>query len=228
MSDGGTPLERLLDRAARVLSGSGLHPLELMERIRDVYERSVRGDVAPNRVTIVLHPDDVRTLGGDIQLLEDGIVDSLEAANARAGRRIEGSWLLEMRSDQAVPHGAPSINAGYADARLRPRGPASSAPTRRLSRHDGVVLVLSDGNRVPVTHTPFSIGRAPGNDLVIPSLAISRTHARVMRTASGFEMVDAGSRNGIEVNGRRVERAGLFPGIVVTLGDTTIRLEYDE
>ena len=77
-------------------------------------------------------------------------------------------------------------------------------------------------------HTPFTIGRAPGNDLVVPSLSISRRHARLMRTASGFELVDLGSTNGIHVNGRRVERVALAPGIIAVMGDISVQLETTE
>src|SRR5690606_13379020 len=97
--------------------------------------------------------------------------------------------------------------------------------TLRITRHRNVNLVLGDGTRVAVTHTPFSIGRGPGNDLVLPSLAVSRYHAELIGHGESFALRDRGSRNGITVDGERQDFHVLRPGEPVILGDVEIQLE---
>jgi hypothetical protein len=64
------------------------------------------------------------------------------------------------------------------------------------------------------------IGRAPENDLVLDSPAISRQHAYIGPRADAWLLVDKGSANGTFVNGRRVTGPQeLHDGDVVTLGD---------
>ena len=91
-------------------------------------------------------------------------------------------------------------------------------------RQRSLALVLADGTRVPVTHTPFSIGRGPGNDLVLPSLAVSRNHAELVATETGYALHDLGSRNGLMVDGERCEVADMEEG-PVHIGDVALWLE---
>jgi hypothetical protein len=69
---------------------------------------------------------------------------------------------------------------------------------------------------------PWTIGRSPVCRLTIDAITISRTHAELRRTATGWEIRDLGSRNGTWVNGWRVERAALRPGDQLVLGDVRV------
>ncbi len=73
---------------------------------------------------------------------------------------------------------------------------------------------------------PVGIGREEGDDvgLAIPDTQISRLHARVEHDAGAdaYVISDAGSRNGVYVQGVRVERAPLRHGHVVRLGSSLL------
>lgn len=65
-------------------------------------------------------------------------------------------------------------------------------------------LVLADGSEV-VLQNSCSIGRTPGNDVILPHDKISRRHALIHAQEHGrFCFVDLGSSNGSYINGRRV------------------------
>jgi hypothetical protein len=49
---------------------------------------------------------------------------------------------------------------------------------------------------------PLTIGREPGCELRLYSAEVSRRHARITRTQSGYSIQDLGSANGTWVNGR--------------------------
>ena len=56
---------------------------------------------------------------------------------------------------------------------------------------------------------------------------MSRQHAELRREGDGYVIVDLGSTNGIEVNGRRVKRAALETGDRIALGQTELLFERE-
>ena len=72
--------------------------------------------------------------------------------------------------------------------------------------------------RVRVDPLPFLIGRSPENHLVLRDNRASRSHALIRRLDGEFHVEDAGSRNGIEVNGVKQESCILRQGDVITFG----------
>lgn len=62
---------------------------------------------------------------------------------------------------------------------------------------------------VAVADFPFRIGRAPDCELVLRDARISRLHARIVEEGGEYYIEDAGSRNGVFVNGERVRRQRL-------------------
>lgn len=81
---------------------------------------------------------------------------------------------------------------------------------------------------VELQGTLVVIGRDPSCDLVLSDVKCSRRHAVIEAGPQGMAIRDAGSANGIYVNGRRVERAPLEPGDVVRLGEIVVKVMPDE
>ncbi|MFJ3201143.1 FHA domain-containing protein [Streptomyces sp. NPDC086989] len=77
--------------------------------------------------------------------------------------------------------------------------------------------------------TAVRIGRAPGNDLVIDDLVVSRRHAELRALADGtYEIADLGSHNGTFLNGTRTERAPVTEGDIIGIGHTALCLVGDQ
>lgn len=221
----GNPLERLLEQAARSVSGSSLHPLEVLERVRAAVEDAVAGDAAPNDIRIALHPADFASYAPALPRLREEIVALLGQVERERGLRRVGDRMVNFEQSDVVTEGSVVVSAKFADTKHRPTSAVPPGATGRIIPERGLVLTLGDGSHVPVTHTPFAIGRGPGNDLLLPGLAVSRRHAELVRGETGYVLRDLGSRNGLVVNGRRVEAVALAPGVVVVLGDFELRLE---
>ncbi|MGW2490911.1 FHA domain-containing protein [Streptomyces sp. NPDC001606] len=67
--------------------------------------------------------------------------------------------------------------------------------------------------------TAVRIGRAPGNDVVVDDLTVSRHHAELRaHPDGGHEIIDLGSHNGTYLNGRPVTRARVAPGDIIGIG----------
>ena len=84
-------------------------------------------------------------------------------------------------------------------------------------------LEISDafGRRVvPIDKDPFTIGRRTGNDLRLVGADISRDHAEVVSSPSGFLIRDRQSRFGTFVNGVQVTEQTLKAGDIIRLGQS--------
>ena len=92
-------------------------------------------------------------------------------------------------------------------------------------------LVFVDGPRNGEVHAlrrgRLRIGAIDANDIVIPSMAVSRYHAELHVRGRKVEIVDLHSANGTHINGNRVERAALplRPGDRIRIAD--VELVYE-
>jgi hypothetical protein len=77
-------------------------------------------------------------------------------------------------------------------------------------------------HEVELPGTEVVIGRDPSCDVVLNDSRCSRRHAVLEDGPDGLVIQDAGSSNGLTVNGRRLERSRLRPGDVIRIGDTSL------
>jgi len=74
----------------------------------------------------------------------------------------------------------------------------------------------------------LSLGRVPGNQIVVPDPHISRKHCIFTQGPSGFNVEDKGSANGTLVNGERVQSQALSPDDEIKIGPVVLRFEAEE
>ena len=70
----------------------------------------------------------------------------------------------------------------------------------------------------------LTIGRRPGNDILIDNLAVSGTHAKILTILNDSFIEDLDSTNGTLINGERITKHALRNGEKVIIGKHT--LEY--
>ncbi len=90
--------------------------------------------------------------------------------------------------------------------------------------NDARLLVrLPDGtsNEV-VLHPSTSLGRQPGNVVLLPDPQVSKQHALIEWRADGWFFRDLGSSNGSLVNGQPTDGCRLGPGDEIRLGASTL------
>lgn len=86
------------------------------------------------------------------------------------------------------------------------------------------VLVFGT-HRVRLTPGVWHIGRDPALEIVLAEPTVSRRHATLRVSHDRVELLDAGSRNGVSLNGRRIwQRADLTPGDRIEVGSINLRL----
>lgn len=80
----------------------------------------------------------------------------------------------------------------------------------------GPALIVIDPNgrrtRVALSPIPFRMGRAPDNNLVLRDSRISRNHAQIVQTDGRFVIEDLGSRHGVWIDGKRLEKPRALEG----------------
>jgi pSer/pThr/pTyr-binding forkhead associated (FHA) protein len=77
-----------------------------------------------------------------------------------------------------------------------------------------------------ISKSVITVGRGQTNDIVLQDTKVSRSHAQFEFNDQGeVKLVDAGSTNGVRVNGNRVEHSVIQPGDVILIGDSQIQYE---
>ena len=85
-------------------------------------------------------------------------------------------------------------------------------------------LVLKE---IPLAGDSKTIGREPGNDVVVENLLVSGYHARVDQAGKDFVLTDLQSKNGTFVNGERVASTKLKNGDQILIGKHLLVFSLD-
>lgn len=111
----------------------------------------------------------------------------------------------------AIARGATIVSTS---GTLQPSAPPSGSQPQLLAR-------LSFDTR-----PQLSVGRAPDNDVRLDGLQISNHHARFSRTNGSVSVEDAGSTNGVYVNGERISgRRGVQLSDVIQIGPFVLQAD---
>jgi hypothetical protein len=105
----------------------------------------------------------------------------------------------------------------------RPRTqPTEAVSLEEMGVERQVGVLTWDGRRQVLEKRRAVLGRSRDADVRIEDPNVSRRHAELVQEGSAYWIVDLGSTNGIEVGGRRVQRAQLQSGSTFTVGETTV------
>ena len=87
-------------------------------------------------------------------------------------------------------------------------------------------LNMPDGTQIPITHWESVIGRSKSCDVTIDFPTVSRNHAVLTRYDDGsWTISDAGSKSGIEVNGKKVQICALHSRSRISIGGVEMHLQ---
>ncbi|HXB53658.1 MAG TPA: EAL domain-containing protein [Vicinamibacteria bacterium] len=81
---------------------------------------------------------------------------------------------------------------------------------------------------MPIHPLPFRIGRRPGLDLTLPSLAVSKTHAEIYAAGDLLRLRDLGSTNGTFLNHELITDRPVSDGDILHFADFEFRLGRQE
>jgi hypothetical protein len=245
-------LRGLEGRIERVFEGifgrafrTHVQPVELARKLAKEMDEhrtvSVSRVYVPNEYTVYLSPADRAQFAS----YEGSLVGELQEYLAEHARRegyslptaprvlvttdddlAVGEFGIATQMTQPADAGAlPPLDPGPPPVTMvyRPDEPlqVDDEPPPEVARE--VVTLTVDGKAVPVTTSRVVIGRSRECDLRIDDANASRRHCELVQEgAARWLLVDLGSTNGTEVNGRRATREALHDGDRITVGATTI------
>jgi chromosome segregation ATPase len=158
------------------------------------------------------------------ELAEEG--RQLRATLERTRGALEEREFLIRRLERSESNNANALGRIQTSMeRLGSAGAPNPAPVSPVVAECSAELIRIDGER-SVSHAlgrRTRIGRAQGCELQIDSSSVSRHHALILAGVRESIIEDLNSTNGVNVNGRKVTRAVLNDGDIVTIGEIQFR-----
>jgi hypothetical protein len=239
-------LERLFEGVFGRAFRTNVQPVELARKLAkemdDHRTVSVSRTYAPNEYTIYLSPGDREQFEG----YESSLIAELEEYLGEHAQR-EGYALMTpprvlFETDEDLGVGEFGIATRMAQPRYarrdggreeqvepgmtmiyKPRTqPTQAASLEELGVEKQLAVLSWNGHRRVLDKRRAVLGRSREADVQIEDPNVSRRHAEVVQEGSTYWLVDLGSTNGTEVNGRRIQRAQLENGSTFTIGETTV------
>lgn len=222
-------LERIVEGFFSRAFRSGLQPVELAKRILREMDAGksvgVRGVIVPNRYTVHLSPEDREQLAGMEQTLAGELEQVVVDGARERGHALVAKPEVVFEVHENLKRGNFRIESEMSEE----TGPP---PADVASRAPGEpILALVENGEVlreyALSADAVTIGRMEGSGIELKDPGASRQHAEIRREGSDFRVVDLGSTNGTEVNGRPITDHVLKAGDRITIGHTTLEFRSE-
>ena len=224
-----------------------VQPVELARKLAKEMDEhrsvSVSRVYVPNEYTVYLSPGDRAQFAS----YEGSLVGELQEYLAEHARREAYALLtpprVVMATDDDLAIGEFGIAASVVQPAATPpapllpvvsppetsatmiykaREPVATEPEEPPPVEREVVALTFEGRTYPVVSRVVVIGRSRECDVRLADTNVSRRHAELRQDGATYWLVDLGSTNGTDLNGRHVEREKLSDGDVITIGSTEL------
>jgi hypothetical protein len=225
---------------------SHVQPIELARKLvkemDDHRSVSVSKVYVPNEFTVYLSPDDRKQFEG----YEEALIGELQEYLAEHARREKYALLdaprvlvavdddlavgefgiatrLVAAEGSAAPELPPSLPMDEPAHTMIYKTPVPVVPDEPPQEPQREVVTLTvAGRKHEITKASVVLGRSREADVRVSDVSVSRRHAELRQEGAGYWIVDLGSTNGLEVNGKQVDRARVRDGDRITLGSAEV------
>jgi hypothetical protein len=239
-------LERIFEGVFGRAFRTNVQPVELARKLAKEMDEhrstSVTRVYVPNEYTVYLSPGDREQFEGYENSLVSELEEYLSEHAARENYALLTPPRIVFETDEDLGVGefgiatrmaqygrrgdeeeAPAAAAPGATMIYKPRTqPTEAASAVELGVEREVAVLSWHGRRRVLDKRRSVLGRSRDVDVQIEDPNVSRRHAEIVQEGSTYWLVDLGSTNGTEVDGRRVQRARLDDGSRFTIGETTV------
>ena len=201
-------------------------------------KHSHNGYIVPNTYDIHLGTEDYQRLSS-ARFMEDMTV-FVEKAIIQSDCFMDGALSLRLREDTSLQTGNFSIESYYEDSKPQIAAdtdsntlvlsrsdftlPLNLPPVRRLASLR-VIRGIDAKSYLEIGERKVYLGRRDQNDFILTDLNVSRLHASIEYERHRHVIRDAGSLNGLFINGEKMSDAWLLSGDEIGLGNTLLRYE---
>jgi len=229
---------------------SNVQPIELARKLQKEMDEhktiSVSRVYVPNEYLVYLSPADREQFKGYEDSLLAELADYLAEHARREGYALLSTPRVVMNEDDDLEvgefgiatrmvqprqaAGQPSAAAGAALALEEPGATRIYKPSdteaARMAEPDRKRAALAfAGERHELASPQVVLGRSRECDITVSDPNVSRRHAEIRREDGSYWIVDLNSTNGVEVNGKRIERARLTHADRIVIGQTELTFE---
>lgn len=206
-------LERAVNGAFARTFRSGVQPVEIasaLKRELDIGAVVVDRDrvLAPNRFVVRVSEKDAERLHSVGDTLETELRGIVVKHAKQQNYQLLGDADVEIRADGSLTVGVLEVDASRVEGAV-----------------DWVAVIEVDGVRHELTRGTTTVGRGSDCGIRITDNAASRKHLEIIWDGAAGIARDLGSTNGSKINGQRFREAALVPGIVITIGQTSLRFQ---
>ncbi len=238
-------LRSIESRIARLVEGgfsrvfkSNVQPVEIARRLvkemDDHRQRTVQQVYVPNEYAVYLSPADYDSFAGVRAAITTELGEYLAEYARRAGYAMLSRPRVLLHKDADLSHGVFGIASSTTDApNVSPPvdAPANMTMVQPVATPapaavtPATLVLVTAGATVQLGVDRVRIGRGRSNDLVVDDSSVSREHAEVTLSPTGWLLRDLDSTNGVVVNGARVREHRLAAGDRVLLGSAELRVD---
>ena len=243
-------VEGVFGRAFR----SHVQPVELARKLAKEMDEhktvSISRVYVPNEYVLYLAPNDRKEFASYEASLLTELADYLSEHARREGYSLLSTPKVSMEEDEDLQMGEFGIATRLVQPPKEQAKPKSEAPepvvggTKVFTPPPSATAAVSaaEAEELGLAHEPRArlnvggkpyelsrdvvvLGRSRECDITLDDSNVSRRHAEVRRENGNWFVVDLGSTNGIEVNGKRTDRAKLEHEDRILLGRTEVTFE---
>jgi ABC-type multidrug transport system ATPase subunit len=161
--------------------------------------------------TPLYHNDQIQLgIGGPVLKFNSPSRVAPKGASLAGQRAVAASQLGDV--DEMLASGGPKTMVFKADM--------SQKISKDQSAEPQLLMSLTFGSKQELI-----IGRAEQSDIRLDGLQISNQHARLVQTASGIDIEDLNSTNGIYIDGNRITRQRVTPNDSIQIGSFLIKID---
>ncbi|MGZ8691602.1 MAG: FhaA domain-containing protein [Gaiellaceae bacterium] len=241
--------EGIFGRAFR----TNVQPVELARKLAKEMDEhrtiSVSRVYVPNEYTVYLSPDDREQFASYEENLKGELQEYLSEHARREDYALLSPVRVLMETDTDLDvgefgiatrmvqpdrrHAASGEPAGDVEPGAtmiyKPKAPVSTqaVSAQELGIEAELVTLGFDGTLYEVKQRRVVIGRSRECDIQLADTNVSRRHAELRQEGASYWIVDLGSTNGLEVNSKRVKRAKLSDGDMITIGSTEVTFSQE-
>lgn len=227
---------------------TSIRPISLGRQLIGLLDIASDKGSLPSSYEICLHSDDLAAFADVEQHLVRELIDAATQHCEQSGYQLDAQISVALRADDAVKSGTFQIKTSgkfavktppietkpskIQESIVQPEPAPTLAPTQTQTQtqvtHAKITaraaLILATGQRIDITEDIVKIGRHQSCTIVFADSNVSRVHAQLQRSSTGWLVVDLGSTNGVKVNGTKISKEkSLTDGDELTFGTSTAR-----
>lgn len=222
-------LQALIENRFSWLGAHGNHPRlarQLMEALRSqILVNADENQPLPNRIEFFMHPENAAAWNSHPDWLT-WLVQAINDSTSEVGVNFYGPLVIYFREDARLAKSAVNVEVKFdTEESDSTTALAGLNPDQNDLPEPGIVhcfLIVNGQDYFQLEESVINLGRREDNQLILPDIRVSRSHAQLRKIHGRYILFDLNSTGGTFVNGNRITQHALQTGDVISLAGIPI------